>query len=190
MGHTQENPYYFQNLTEKNMTFEHVFERIVSFIKKEPNGKYRLIVGTDSQVHTRHTIFITAIIIQRQGKGAWMCIHRDVVPRRMVHLHERISRETSLTEQMAALLTDEHKNILIDLILPHIYKGASFTFEGHIDIGSGSRNKTREYVNEMVARVEALGLEAVIKPDSYGASSVANKYTKKRNVNDQQKRLG
>jgi predicted RNase H-related nuclease YkuK (DUF458 family) len=50
--------------------------------------------------------------------------------------------------------------------------------EGHIDIGSGQRNKTREYVEEMVTRIESMGFEPKIKPDSFVASSYANRYTK------------
>ncbi|WP_409292572.1 ribonuclease H-like YkuK family protein [Peribacillus sp. SCS-37] len=179
MEQEQVNTYHFHNLSESNMTFEQVFQRIVEFIQKEPHGNYRLIVGTDSQVHKRNTVFITAIIIHRQGKGAWMCSRKEIIPRKMLHLHERISKETSLTEQLAALFTEKHRDVLINLVLPHIYNGAGFTIEGHIDIGNGSRNKTREFVREMVARIEAMGLQPVIKPNSYGASSVANKYTKR-----------
>ena len=93
-------------------------------------------------------------------------------------LHERISKETSLTEEIVALFTEERKNKMIDIVLPYIYKGSSFTMEGHLDIGSGNRNKTRIFVEEMVARIEAMGLEPKIKPDSFVASSYANRYTK------------
>ena len=94
-------------------------------------------------------------------------------------LHQRISQETSLTEQVVSMFTEERKNTLIDIVLPYIYKGATFTMEGHIDIGSGNRNKTRIFVEEMVNRIEAMGLEPKIKPDSFVASSYANRFTKK-----------
>lgn len=171
-------PYKFQNLTYKNMDFKQVFSHIVAFMNNEPKGEYKLMLGTDSQVHPRHTLFITGIVIQRVGKGAWACFRKEIVNRQMTTLHERISYETSLTEQVAALFTEQHKHQLIDIVLPHIYKGATFTIEGHIDIGSGDRNRTRVYVNEMVARIESLGMEPKIKPDSIVASSYANRYTK------------
>ncbi|MED3563168.1 ribonuclease H-like YkuK family protein, partial [Bacillus xiapuensis] len=38
------------------MTFEHVFSQIVAFMKLDPLGKYRLMVGTDSQVHRFNTV--------------------------------------------------------------------------------------------------------------------------------------
>ncbi len=168
----------FQNLTHKKMKFEEVFSHILTFMKSDPIGDYKLMMGTDSQVHPSHTLFITGIVIQRVGKGAWACFRKEVVHREMTTLHERISYETSLTEQVASLFTEEKKNDLIEVVLPYIYKGATFTIEGHIDIGSGDRNRTRVYVNEMMARIESLGMEAKIKPDSIVASSYANRYTK------------
>ncbi len=171
-------PFEFQNLTYKSMDFKQVFSHIVAFMNNEPKGEYKLMLGTDSQVHPRHTLFITGVVIQRVGKGAWACFRKEIVDRQMTTLHERISYETSLTEQVAALFTEQHKHQLIDIVLPHIYKGATFTIEGHIDIGSGDRNRTRVYVNEMVARIESLGMEPKIKPDSIVASSYANRYTK------------
>ena len=168
----------FQNLSQKNMSFEQVFENIVQFMEKDPIGNFRLMFGTDSHVHSSYTKFITGIVIQRESKGAWACIRKSIIPRKMTNLHERISYETSLTEEVVALFTEEKKEQLIDIILPNIYKGASFSIEGHIDIGSGRKNKTRIFVKEMVNRMEAMGVEAKIKPEAFVASSYANRYTK------------
>lgn len=178
MDKIEETECVFQNLSEKNMSFEQVFQKIVQFMRLDPTGNYRLMFGTDSQVHYTSTKFITGIVIQREKKGAWACIRKVVVPRKMNNLHERISYETSMTEQVASMFTEERKNRLIDIILPHIYQGSSFTIEGHIDIGSGKRNRTREFVNEMVARMESIGLEAKIKPEAFVASCYADRYTR------------
>jgi predicted RNase H-related nuclease YkuK (DUF458 family) len=160
------------------MSFEQVFERIVGFMKINPNGNYRLMVGTDSQVHRSTTIFITGIVIQNEGHGVWACIRKVIVPRKMMHLHERISLELSLTEEIVSMFTEDRKNELISIVLPYLYQGATFTIEGHIDIGAGKRNKTSEFVKEMVTRIESMGVEPKIKPDAFVASSYANRYTK------------
>ena len=153
------------------MSFDVVFERIQQFIQQVPLGNYRLMVGTDSQVHSCKTVFITGVAIARDGDNAWACIRKVVVPRKMKELHSRISYETTLTEEVASLFTEEHKNRLIDMILPNIYHGASLSIEGHIDIGAEKQNKTREFVKEMVTRIESYGMEPKIKPDSFIASS-------------------
>jgi uncharacterized protein len=168
----------FQNLQEKNMTFDIVFQRILAFMSRSPSGNYQLMIGTDSQVHTKHTKFITGIVIMNKGKGAWACIRKVIIPRKILRLHEKISYETTLTEEVVSLFTEDRKNQLIDVVLPFVYQGATFSIEGHIDIGADRRNKTREFVNEMVTRMESIGIEPKIKPDSFVASSYANKYTK------------
>ncbi|RNC99818.1 hypothetical protein EC501_06520 [Lysinibacillus halotolerans] len=168
----------FQNLSQKNMPFDQVFQNILHFMKKDPIGNFRLMFGTDSQVFTHYTKFITGIVIQQERKGVWACIRKVIIPRKMTNLHERISFETTLTEEVVSLFTNEHKEQLINVVLPNIYKGASFSIEGHIDIGSGKRNKTRVFVEEMVSRLESIGLEPKIKPDSFVASSYANRFTK------------
>ncbi|MDR7001261.1 ribonuclease H-like YkuK family protein [Neobacillus niacini] len=170
--------YLFQNLQEQNMTFEHVFSQIVSFMKSDPLGNYRLMVGTDSQVHRSYTVFITGIVVQNEGNGVWACIRKVVIPRKMLHLHERISLELSLTEEIVSMFTEGRKNELINIILPYLYQGATFVMEGHIDIGAGKRNKTSAFVKEMVTRMESMGVEPKIKPDAFVASSYANRYTK------------
>lgn len=172
------NDIKFQNLQERNMSFEDVFNRILKFMNRDPRGNYRLMIGTDSQVHHDYTLFITGIVIQSKGKGVWACIRKVSVPRKMGLLHERISKETSLTEEIVAHFTEDKKNRMIDIILPHIYQGATFTMEGHIDIGSGKKNKTKIYVEEMMTRIESMGLEPKIKPNSFVASSYANRFTK------------
>ena len=172
------NHYSFQNLQKKGMSFDQVFEHIVKFMRLQPCSNYRLMVGTDSQVHTTKTVFITGIVILNEGHGVWACIRKVIIPRRMLHLHERISYELSLSEEIVSLFTEERKNQLINIVLPYIYQGATFTMEGHIDIGAGKKNKTSEFVNEMVTRMEAMGVEPKIKPNAFVASSYANRYTK------------
>ena len=168
----------FQNLSQKNMSFEQVFLNILQFMEKDPTGNFRLMFGTDSQVYSRETKFITGIVIQQARKGVWACFRKVIIPRKMDNLHERISYETTLTEEVVSLFTEEKKERLIQIVLPNIYKGASFTIEGHIDIGSGERNKTRIFVKEMISRMNSIGLKAKIKPDSFVASSYANRFTK------------
>lgn len=168
----------FQNLSQKNMPFEQVFLNILQFMEKDPIGNFKLMFGTDSQVYSRETKFITGIVIQQERKGVWACFRKVILPRKMENLHERISYETTLTEEVVSLFTEDKKEQLIQIVLPNIYKGASLSIEGHIDIGSGERNKTRIFVKEMISRMNSIGLKAKIKPDSFVASCYANRFTK------------
>lgn len=168
----------FRTMNQTDLNFDNVFQKIIWFMKQDPTGKYRLMLGTDSQAHGNDTVFATVIVIHRKGKGAWACLRKICYPKRYDNLHEKISTETSLTEEVAYLFTEAHKMKMIDIVLPHIYKGSSFTLEGHIDIGSEQQNKTKIYIQEMVSRMQSVGLEPKIKPDSVAAYGVANRHTK------------
>ena len=96
----------------------------------------------------------------------------------MIHLKEKISYEMSLSEEIVSLFTEERKKQLTNIVLPYLYHGATFTMEGHIDIGAEKKNKTRKFVKEMMTRMESIGVEPKIKPNALVASSYANRYTK------------
>ncbi len=141
MRHLEVYDLSFQNLSERSMTFEQVYQRIERFMQKEPRGNYRLMVGTDSQVHSRSTRFITGVAIQRKGKGVWACYRKTVVPRRMDILHPRISYETSLTEEVVSLFTEERKNNLINIILPIFIMDPPLVSKDTLILGTGREIK-------------------------------------------------
>lgn len=169
----------FQNLSERNMSVEDVFAKIGKFMKLRPQAEYRLIIGTDCQVHARSTTFVTGVVIQRVGNGAWACYRKLSLPRRFSSIGQKLSFETSLSEQIAVELRERYRSTLEDIVQPYVYQGASFEMFVDIDAGSDAIvNKTAPFVAEMVRRVEALGFTARIKPEAVIASSYANRYTK------------
>lgn len=167
---------YFYNLTEDKMKFEEVYHRIYNFIKADPRSEYILSIGTDSQVHPKSTRFITAVHLHRKGKGAWGCLRNYDVPRRMMNVKEKISLETSLSQEIACYFTPDLLADLTELLLPHVNSGAELMLEIHLDIGKNGL--TKELIKEMTSRIKAMGIKPRIKPNSYTASSYANKYTK------------
>jgi len=172
---------YFQNTTESRLTPEDVFDRIVRFISQDPRAAYHFVIGTDSQVHRGHTKFVTGIIIHRLGKGAWACYRQVSVPRELTSIREKLTLETALSQQVAGYFDEKAVSRMEDLLLPYVYQGAAL--ETYIDIDAGTEpivNKTSLYVQEMVDRVEAMGMYAPrVKPEAYAASAYANRYTKK-----------
>lgn len=170
----------FANRSERRLTMDDVFQRITTFMQKEPRGTYRFIVGTDCQVHSRSTTFVTGIVIHRLGYGAWACHRKSVVPLRIYSIGQKLSMETSLSQEVVAEFGTRRLQQLEDIVLPYLYQGASF--QSYVDIDAGIdelRNKTAPFVSEMVKRVEAMGLHARIKPEAVIASSYANRFTKK-----------
>lgn len=166
----------FFNNSSKNMNFDEVYNNILSFIKKDPMGVYTLAIGTDSQAKSDYTTFVSAIMIYRLGKGAWGCMSKFSYPRNITNLKEKISIETTLTQQIAFMFKPSMLDELINIILPNIDKGAEFHHEVHIDIGRNG--KTKRLINEMTSYFSYMGFEAKIKPYSFAASSYADRFTK------------
>lgn len=172
--HLSIHDFSFQNTTERSLSLEEVFQRVLRFISFDPNGQFRFMIGTDSQVYSKHTTFVTGIVIQRMGKGVWAC-YRKVKDKKM-GLREKITTETSHTQRVASYFDIEKIGQMRDLISK--FPGSTLTTECHLDIGLGTKNKTSIFVNEMMKVIEATGYQAKIKPNSFVASHYANYYTK------------
>ncbi len=174
----------FQNLSESDMSLDHVLDRILKFISKDPKGAYHFVIGTDSQVHRGQTKFVTGIVIHRIGRGAWACYRQLAVPRQLTSIREKLMLETSFSQRVAGYFDAGVLTRMEDLMLPYVYQGAML--ETFIDIDAGTEpviNKTAIYVQEMVDRVEAMGMYAPrVKPEACVASSYANRFTKNRMV--------
>ncbi|WP_188205574.1 ribonuclease H-like YkuK family protein [Alkalibacillus aidingensis] len=175
------NELHFSNSTQHDMTFEDVVSHMEQFIASSPDAAYLLSIGTDAQVYPGETEFATGIILRRIkndcGQGAWCAIHKQSIKRPIHSLHEKISLETSMSQHVASHFTPDVIERFVDILIPYIDQGAQFDGpEIHLDIGE--RGLTRSYIQEMVSRIKAMGLEARIKPDAYAASNFADRYVR------------
>lgn len=157
----------FISPTDGPMDLQQTYQTIIDFIKTKPDDQYRLIVGTDSQAGLKEVVFVTAIVIYRVGRGGRFFYHKE---QERIHtsMKQRIFYEVSKSLEVASKLT----GFLAD--------EAEFTeelqVEIHVDVGE--KGPTNDIIKEVVGMVVGSGYEALIKPDSYAASTVADKYTK------------
>ncbi len=137
---------------------------IADYIAGDSDSDYRIIVGVDSQKNNQHAIdFVTALVVQRIGKGGIYFWKRDVLEKR-ISLKERIYQEAIMSLQAAEKVVELFKGIRI----------AKFDFEIHVDIGKNG--KTSELITEIVGMVRSSGYTVRIKPDSFGASCIADRH--------------
>lgn len=160
----------FQSPSQGRMKLIKVAQEISGFINEDVQSRYRLIVGTDSNGVNRNKAsdFVTAIIIHRVGKGGryfWKKANGGNIYKT---LRDRIYQEVALSIQCA-------QDILGQLEPLMKTSEPSYDFQIHIDVGQNG--PTREMIKEVVGMVRGNGFEAKIKPESYAASSVADKYT-------------
>jgi predicted RNase H-related nuclease YkuK (DUF458 family) len=155
----------FYHPRKGRITMDEMVQEIEDYIHADPKADYKVMIGTDSQTTRSETMFVTAIIIQRVGKGALFFYtrqHTDAI----FDLRYRIYRETELSLQCIDLLKEKgFFEITSDLPM-----------EIHLDVGQ--RGETRKVIQEVVGWVTSVGLEAKIKPEAYAASAVADRFTK------------
>jgi hypothetical protein len=155
---------HFTSPTWGVLTLDEVTTHIRSYLREDQHSRYKLVIGTDSHTDARHTDFVTALIVHRVGRGARF-FFRKIHSRRIPDLRHRIYRETELSLELIELLK---KHGITDLL-------AEWPVEIHLDIGQ--QGETRMLIQEIVGWVTSVGYTAKIKPHSFGASSVADRFT-------------
>jgi len=154
----------FVSPTLGRLSFEQMFKQLVGYMKDDADQTYHLIIGTDSLL-SDDTTFVTAVIVHRVGHGG-RYFYRKFRNRKISSLRQRILFETSLSLETAHHLTTELGR-----------NGYSkLPVEIHLDVGPNG--ETKRIIREVVGMVSGSGYAAVIKPDAYGATKVADKHSK------------
>jgi predicted RNase H-related nuclease YkuK (DUF458 family) len=158
---------FFTSPTRGKLSFDSVVYDLVDFMETFPKDKYVIVVGTDSKLYNGESLFVTVIFIHRVGKGA-RYFYQKSRERIGNQLRPRIYEEANLSLELGQKLIERLQGALKDEKL-------NYDFEIHVDIGKGG--PTKEMIREIVGMIEGNGFVARYKPDSYGASIVADKHT-------------
>jgi len=155
----------FVSPSKGKMSLADVLADMQSYVQQDPHSEYKIVIGTDSQRHGGLTQFVTAIVIHRVGRGA-----RFYYTKRIGHsvyaLRQRIYMETQFSLEVVEAMQA--------LGLSQSYKG--LPVEIHIDVGQDGA--TRKLIQEVVGWVTSVGYTAKIKPFAFGASAVADRFSK------------
>jgi hypothetical protein len=156
----------FNSPTKGRMDLKRVIQELLSFINEEPGRKYKIIIGTDSSGRGEKVDFVTALVIHRVGRGGRYFWRRIYENKKLV-LRSRIYKEVTLSLDLAQKVS---RKLLKDLNPDEIKQN----LEIHVDVGRNG--ETREMIKEVVGMVRGSGFNVKTKPESYGASCVADKY--------------
>lgn len=133
-------------------------------MSENKQSTYRIIVGSDSQKIKKNTLdMVAALIIHRVGEGGIYFWQREVIKQKM-SLKERIYRE--------AIKSLETAEDVVNLFRENGI--AKYDIEIHVDIGHNG--ETRVLINEVVGMIRSNGYDVKTKPDSFGASKVADRH--------------
>lgn len=156
----------FKSSLGMSFTPQEVAEAIARFMQADPERKYKVIIGSDSEKKdSKSADFVTAIVCHRVGNGG-IYFWRRIDGKECHTLRDRIWREVLMSLDSAKTVVDLMKNQMVP----------EFDFEVHIDVGE--KGPTRELIQELVGIVRANNFEARTKPDSYAASKIADRHVK------------
>jgi predicted RNase H-related nuclease YkuK (DUF458 family) len=161
---------HFNSPTFGKLPLDQVVKKISSFMAEDSESFYRLIIGSDS--HRRNIKgkdclnLVSAIVIHRKGKGGRYFWRRQ--NRKKCHsIREKMYLETLTSLELAEDFVPKVNKVLNGQ--------KNFALEIHIDVGRSG--ETRDMIKELVGMVNGNGYNAKTKPESYGASKVADKHT-------------
>lgn len=163
----------FQSITHGNLFLENVIDLIRLFLEENPKAEYSLVIGSDSQEkleiksNKKMVSVVTAIVVHRKGFGGRYFWHKKR-SQEIYSLRDKIYKET-----IASL--DFAKNFVPLLKKSLNGNSPKYNLEIHVDVGE--HGETREMIKEVVGMVNGNGFIARTKPESFGATYVADRHT-------------
>jgi len=169
-----------------------VIEELINYKKEIPEAKYKIVIGTDSEVREKGIEFVCVVAVHRIGKGGryfWSRIYEE----RKTDLRTRIYEEAVISLALAGALLEtelEFHHVKIDMGQPisEVFKSLEkesryassqeiiFTNELEIHVDIGQKGPTREMIKEIVGMIKGSGFFVRIKPEAFAASSLADRH--------------
>jgi len=162
---------HFYSPSKGNLSLEQVIGEIFSYMQEMPENQYEIVVGCDSPSSDK-PFFPIAIVVLRTGFGGRFFLKKMHYPeessKRFTFWKSRILQEVYLSCELALSLREtlEKENKF----------GLKYQFE-YIHADVGERGKTKEMIKEVVGLIKSNGFEPKIKPYSFAATVVADRYT-------------
>ena len=132
---------------------------------------YNIIIGTDSQNHSK-TKIVTVCCITCAGHGGrffYQITNEDIIRDVRKKLQVETNESLILATKLVDLLENNEKYEEMYLDCP---------MSIHVDAGNSVKGKTRELIPEIVGWVKSCGYDVKIKPDSFVSSSIADRISK------------
>ncbi|OPJ59347.1 ribonuclease H-like YkuK family protein [Clostridium oryzae] len=152
-----------RSLTHGEVSFKRMCHLIKKYINAAQDYKYHITVGTDSQNYDITKVVVVVAVWRVGSGGIFFYDVRKVT--KITNIRQKLFYETSLSIEMAQKLSSylEINNSNCDIAI-------------HIDAGNDGPSSS--VIPEIVGWVKGSGFNCNTKPDSYAASSIANKYSK------------
>lgn len=166
---------FMKSPTYGRVNLPRIVEIIKDFIMRSPDSEYEITIGTDSQNFTK-TKIVTVIAVHKIGGGG--IFFYDIIYLPLIReLRRKLNTETQMSIDLANAFIQELEEEFDRS--GWFYDDYHLSFQLHCDIGYNG--KTSALIPEITGWVKAAvpeEFEPIIKPESFAASSIANKYSK------------
>lgn len=163
----------FRSASGEVIQMDEIASRIIRYLMEDVSASYEITVGTDSQGFKNTTKMVEVIAVHRKGRGGIYFYNIEYVPL-IRNLKQKINEETSRSLNVANELLSEIEFPLLEE--GYLIEDLDVSFQIHCDIGQ--YGKTKMLIKEIMRWVAGQGYVCLIKPYSYTASGIANKYSK------------
>ena len=161
----------FHSYTYGDLTLQEIPSKLKAFYEKNKvyDSEFQIIVGTDSQ-NSSKTKMVTVIAIICKGHGGiffYKITYLPLIKNLKKKLHEETNDSIQTTYELLDIIenNEEYEEIL-----------CSIPISIHVDLGNAGESRFMK--SEIVGWITGLGLDYSIKPDSFVASTIADKISK------------
>lgn len=162
----------FKNETYGKTTLKDIPYKIKDYYNKmnKFESPFKIIVGTDSQ-NFSDTKMVSVIAVICEGHGGiffYNITRQPIIKDVRTKLHVETNESLEIAVALVSMLEDKE--------FENVYLNCSFSI--HVDAGDSNKGKTKELIPELVGWIKACGYDCSVKPDSFVASSIADKISK------------
>lgn len=163
----------FISPTFGKLNTEDIPEKIRMFFDKHKqyDMPMQIIIGTDSQ-NFEHTKIVSVVAAICEGHGGiffYEITRKPLISDVRTKLHEETNDSLQLAENLVEIMESNEK-------YEEMYLNCPISI--HIDAGNSTKGKTRELIPELVGWIKACGYSCHVKPESYVASTIADRLSK------------
>ncbi len=164
---------HFYNPTAGNLNFEKVIEEIFNYMREKPQNSYEIVAGCDSSSGEKPA-FPIALVVLRKGQGGRFFLTKIKYPesakKKFYSFQQRILEEVFLSCELALSFREAIQERAKKIKVPF-----NFQFQ-YIHADVGVLGPTKDMIKEVVGLIKSNGFEAKIKPESFAASVVADRF--------------
>lgn len=149
-----------QDFNHRNYTSQEMIAQIIDLDRKG----YHTFIGSDSQIIKRKISIVTCLCLWKEGVGNKIFLIKERVRQRNYpNLYSRMELETFRSLELATEISEL----------------VSHPITIHLDLGTDETvSKSAAYASTLKSVVISNGYHCEIKPDSWAASSVADRWAK------------